>query len=81
MLKLFKKNGLYGIEEDGNDNVPFVYQNKEDAIYEWKHLEIINRSENFIPKKRSLKEIIEIEIELTNKNEYNPKICQQCLCK
>ena len=42
MLKLFKKNGLYGIEENGDDNVPFVYENKEDAIDEWKYFEIIN---------------------------------------
>ena len=81
MLKLFKKNGLYGIEEDGNCKVPFVYQNKEDAIYEWKHFQIINSSEKFIPKKKNIKEIIEIEIELTTKNEYNPNIYQQCLCK
>ena len=32
MLKLFKKDGLYGIEENGNDNVPFGYENKEDAF-------------------------------------------------
>ena len=70
ILKLFKKNGLYGIEENGNDNVPFVYENKEDAIDEWKYFEIINRSENFLPKKRSINEIIDIEIELRNNNEY-----------
>lgn len=73
MLKLFKKNGLYGIEENGNDNVPFVYENKEDAIDEWKYFEIINISENFLPKKRTIKEIIEIEIALKNKNEYDFK--------
>ena len=70
MLKLFKKNELYGIEENGNDNVPFVYKNKEDAIDEWKYFEIINRSENFLQKKRTINEIIEIEIALKNKNEY-----------
>ena len=73
MLKLFKKNGLYGIDENGNDNVPFVYKNKEYAIDEWKYFEIINRSENFLPKKRTINEIIDIEIELRNKNEYNEK--------
>ena len=73
MLKLFKKNELYGIEENGNDNVPFVYENKEDAIDEWKYFEIINISENFLPKKRTIKEIIEIEIALKNKNEYDFK--------
>ena len=73
MLKLFKKNELYGIEENGNDNVPFVYENKEDAIAEWKYFEIINISENFLPKKRTIKEIIEIEIALKNKNEYDFK--------
>ena len=70
MLKLFKKNGLYGIEENGNDNVPFVYKNKEGAIDEWKYFEIINRSENFLQKKRTINEIIDIEIELRNNNEY-----------
>ena len=73
MLKLFKKNGLYGIEENGDDNVPFVYENKEDAIDEWKYFEIINMSENFLPNKKTINEIIDIEIELTNKNEYNEK--------
>ncbi len=73
MIKLFKKNGLYGIEEDGKDSVPFVYENKEDAIDEWKYLEIINISENFLPKKRSIDEIIDIEVSLRNKNEYSPE--------
>lgn len=73
MIKLFKKNGLYGIEEDGNDIVPFVYENKEGAIDEWKYFEIINISENFLPKKRSIDEIIDIEISLRNKNEYSPE--------
>ena len=41
MIKLFKKNGLYGIQENGNDIVPFVYENKEGAIDEWKYFEII----------------------------------------
>ena len=72
MIKLFKKNGLYGIQENGNDIVPFVYENKEGAIDEWKYFEIINISENFLPKKRSINEIIDIEIELRNKKEYNP---------
>ena len=72
MIKLFKKNGLYGIQENGNDIVPFVYENKAGAIDEWKYFEIINISENFLPKKRSINEIIDIEIELRNKKEYNP---------
>ena len=72
MIKLFKKNGLYGIQENGNDIVPFVYENKEGAIDEWKYFEIINISENFLLKKRSINEIIDIEIELRNKKEYNP---------
>ena len=72
MIKLFKKNGLYGIQENGNDIVTFVYENKEGAIDEWKYFEIINISENFLPKKRSINEIIDIEIELRNKKEYNP---------
>ncbi len=73
MLKLFKKNGLYGIEENGNENVPFVYEDKEGAIDEWKYFEIINISENFLPRKRSIEQIIDIEIELKNKNEYDEK--------
>ena len=72
MIKIFKKNGLYGIQENGNDIVPFVYENKEGAIDEWKYFEIINISENFLPKKRSINEIIDIEIQLRNKKEYNP---------
>ena len=72
MIKLFKKNGLYGIQENGNDIVPIVYENKEGAIDEWKYFEIINISENFLPKKRSINQIIDIEIELRNKKEYNP---------
>ena len=72
MIKLFKKNGLYGIQENGNDIVPFVYENKEGAIDEWKYFEIINISENFLLKKRSINEIIDIEIQLRNKKEYNP---------
>ena len=72
MIKVFKKNGLYGIQENGNDIVPFVYENKEGAIDEWKYFEIINISENFLLKKRSINEIIDIEIELRNKKEYNP---------
>lgn len=73
MIKLFKKNGLYGIEEDGNDSVPFVYENKECAIDEWKYFEIINISEKILPKKRSIDEIIDIEVSLRNKNEYSPE--------
>lgn len=73
MIKLFKKNGLYGIEEDGNDSVPFVHENKECAIDEWKCFEIINISKKILPKKRSIDEIIDIEVSLRNKNEYSPE--------
>jgi len=69
MIKLYTKNGLYGIEENGNDNVPFVYEKKEDAIDEWKYFEIINITENFLQKKRAIDEIINIEIELLSKCE------------
>ena len=64
MIKLYKKNGFYGIEQDGNDNVPFIYKNKIDAIDEWKYFEIINITENFLNKKRTINEIIKIENEL-----------------
>jgi len=28
MLKIYKKEGLYGITDNGNDNVPFIYEKK-----------------------------------------------------
>ena len=64
MIKLYQKEGFYGIDQDGDLNVPFIYENKVDAIDEWKYFEIINITENFLSKRRTIDEIINIENEL-----------------
>tara|TARA_R110001599_G_C12142620_1_gene650754 strand:+ start:884 stop:1120 length:237 start_codon:yes stop_codon:yes gene_type:complete len=69
-MKLFKKNGLWGVKDEQNEFVPPNYKDPKDAIYEWKWFEIDNLNNEphrkYLPLNRTLDEINQIETDLLN---------------
>ena len=59
MLKIYKREGLWGIEHNNNICIPFCYPDKTWAILEWEHWEILNSKKQFLNHKLTLNEIEE----------------------
>jgi hypothetical protein len=57
MIKIFKKENLWGIEENGIICIPFCHIYKIDAIMEWEYWETLNNKKQFLNHKLTIEEI------------------------
>lgn len=70
MVKIYKKDNLFGIIENNDIFVPCVYSDPLKAIEEWKYFEYDNykaeKHRKYLNSNKSLEDIKRIEKELIN---------------
>lgn len=63
-ISINKVDDLWGITENSDVLVPHVWESKIEAIAEWKYFEVLNLSQPFLKRQKSLYEIEKIEQQL-----------------